>query len=252
MPMYGSAKKSKAADTGMMPPPDAFTSPLPGAASTIANRMLNLGGSADVAPTWGANMSVPPMPVPSALPVEAPPIPPPIPPLTDPAALPPANVPAPPPAQPPVPPGLAAANPFATATGGEIFGAPIRRGIFRQLYQAGKGLGGAAGESLMNTGKPPMPQTGAPPGFHLMPDGAMMSDAAMGRTPEAPPPPRVPQLPPAPQAPGRDQYPAHLRAAYGRQQPPRQQSGGRAGRLMDRMRSGPRRETRPMPRRAGY
>lgn len=237
MPMYGNAsKKSSTMPAPPMPtPPPMPLPPLGG----VAGRMAQLGGSADVAPTWvhpavNPLPQIAPMPEPS-LPGQVAPPPAPMMPNMP-------NTPRMPAAQAvdssAVAPGWAAANPMASPTGGEMFGAPIRTGIFRQMFRTGKQVGGPAGDALMNIGKPPM---AAPPPM-----------GPMGRPEEAAGPKyTIPPLPPAPQAPGREQHPPHLRAAYNRSAPTPPERGGRAGRLMNRVRGGATTSPRPQERRVG-
>ncbi len=115
-----------------------------------------------------------------------------------------------------LPSGWAAANPMASPSGGEMFGAPVRQGVFRDLYRLGKQSGMP---SLMNIGKPPL----APddPLAGMAPDTTGM--------PGFPPAPidqvQMPPLPPSPTPP--------LNLGVGPQQP--HQFPGRAGRLASRL-----------------
>jgi len=125
-----------------------------------------------------------------------------------------AKAPPPPPKMPN--PGVSAMNPIA---GGDMFGSDVRKPIFRQLYRTGKQVGGAAGEALMNVGKPTIPE----------------ADPFAKPPAEEPPRPMV-APPPSAAPPPRDQWPAHLRTQEMAQDQPKQMGSPRMQRLMSRVR----------------
>lgn len=165
----GSRKPTE--DEGASPPQFSLPgapAPPPISPVDLRMRMGMMGGSADVAPVWGMAGGFEPAPYANPSPFPTSPFaPPPVPLASNAPRMPSPVASAPEESVAPSSP-WAAANPLAaSASGGEMFGAPIREGIFKQLYRAGRRSDNAA---LMAAGDPSRVESGEQePGLPALP-----------------------------------------------------------------------------------
>ena len=238
MPMAGAKNKDPYA-----PQQPAAPAPLD-FQSLMQQRFGGMYGSADVSPVWMNPSSQGPPGVPYGMPSigfgGGMPMPMPMPP---PMGEPPPNSPkAPPlPNDPTAPP---MANPIP---GAAPYPGSAAQGIFKQLYQAGRGAGGAAGDALMARATPYLPNKQQPmPQDPMAGMGGRQDERRLGE-----PDPNRTQVPPLPAAP--PPIDPRRTGPEGSRNPAAPRWGGRVGqRMVDRAgQAGPMPRTRrsmPMPR----